>query len=188
MRRLVVSMITSLDGFIAGPNGELDWIIADSDLHKHSARELEAAEAIVLGRKIYQALTPYWDDLDLSDPGVSAAEAAFARGYRATPRFVVSRTLDGVEEHATLISEDAGEAISQLKREGDGEISLGCGPELLGALAKLDLIDEYRLLVMPVALGRGIPLFGRIQESLPLRLVATQTFDTGVMFNGYVPA
>jgi dihydrofolate reductase len=184
MRRLVHSTVTTLDGFIAGPAGELDWIPADDEPHRPFTRELESADAVLYDRGSYEIMVPYWDDFDIEDDAGSEVVTEFARAFRATTRFVFSDALKSVDERATLISDDFAGVIAGLKEQSGGYLLLDCGPELLATCVEHDLIDEFRLVVSPVALGSGKSLFGNLQNRLRLELLST----SGAVLHCYRPA
>lgn len=187
MRTLVLSTVTTLDGFIAGPDGELDWIPADDELHRHFTREFESADAVLFDRGSYEILVPFWDDYDLGDDASPEAVSEFARVFRTKSRVVFSNTLDSVDEKATLIREDIVAEVARLKNQTGAYLLLDCGPELLATCVEHDLIDEYRLVVIPVALGRGKPLFSELRDRLNLNLLSTTSFASGAVLHRYQP-
>lgn len=188
MRELTSYVFTSLDGFIADPNGGLDWVPIDDELMRFANRYFEAADGIVFGRRVYQGFVEYWDRLDPTDPSTTELEAEFAGIFRDMTRIVVSRTLDTGDERAILIRDEVPRAIEDLKRQSGRDLLLVCGPELRSMLSRHDLVDRHRVLVAPVVLGKGQPLFGDVEEPLRLRLVDTRVFGGGVVMLDYVSA
>jgi dihydrofolate reductase len=185
MRKLILYMYTTLDGFIAGPNGEFDDY-EPSDEEMAFANEYFASfDGILFGRVIYEGFVEYWDTLDPNDPAVSPREAEFARIFRKMTRAVVSRTLDHVEGDAILIKDDIAGEVTRLKTEPGRDYLLICGPELVGTLLPLGLVDECRLLVKPTIQGRGMALFGEIQGKQALKLLSTRVFASGVVMHHY---
>lgn len=136
---------------------------------------------IVYGRGMYEVMR-YWDE-DL--PDWDGEEHAFAAAWRAQPKWVVSRTLKSVGPNATLVEGDLEAAIRGLKAQRDGEIQVG-GPDLARSLTDLGLIDEYRLYLCPIVMGRGKPFFAGPRP--PLRLVASDLIVENVIRLTYVPA
>jgi dihydrofolate reductase len=187
MRQLVSYMFTSLDGFIADADGELDWVPIDDELMGFANETFGAAEGIVFGRKNYRVFVEYWDHLDPADPSVSALEVEFARIFSRMTRVVVSTTLEQVDQNAVLIKDDVPQAIEDLKRQPGGNLLLVCGPELRSTLTRHGLVDLHRVLVSPVVLGGGQPLFGGPNEPLRFQLVGTKVFDGGVVLLDYEP-
>ncbi|SCK55418.1 Dihydrofolate reductase [Streptomyces sp. WMMB 714] len=181
MRKIVVAMSVSLDGFMAGPDGELDWHLVDEELHRHFNDELRGMSAFLDGRVSYELMAEFWPTAD-AGPGVAGPVKEFAGIWREMPKFVFSRTLDpgGLRWNTSLRrSVDPGE-IQELKARPGGDMALG-GASLAAAFREQDLIDEYRLYVHPVLLGRGRPLFHATDASAGLRLAGTRTFGNGVV-------
>jgi len=188
MRQLVSYMFTSLDGFIADPDGGLDWVPVDDELMGFANEYFRSAEGIVFGRNNYRGFVDYWDRLDPADPSVTAVEAEFARIFAGMTRVVISRTLEQVDNpKAILIRDDVPRVIEQLKREPGGNLLLICGPELRSTLTRAGLVNLHRILVAPVVLGKGVPLFDDLDELLRLRLVGTKVFGGGVVMLDYDP-
>lgn len=180
-------MITSLDGFMARPDGELDWVPVDPEFMTFANGFFRTVDGIVFGRVVYEGFVSFWDRLDPTDPGVTEAEVEFAGIFRDMTRIVVSRTLDSVDGDAILIKDDIAGEISRLKEESGRDLLLICGPELLATFVRLGLIDKYRIFVAPVLLGDGKPLFGGIQDELRLELVDTKLFVSGLVILDYQP-
>ncbi|MDQ5811246.1 MAG: dihydrofolate reductase family protein [Actinomycetota bacterium] len=187
MRNVVLYMFTTLDGFIAGPNGEfLDYDTSDEEMA--FANELfGSADGILFGRATYEGFVSYWDALDPADASIGEADVEFARIFRNMTKVVFSRTLDRVDGNAILIKGNIDAEVSKLKRQPGRNLLLICGPELLSTLVKLGLVDEFRILVRPMVLGRGKALFGDIPERLRLKLASTRVFESGVVAHHYEP-
>lgn len=185
MRKIVSYMFTTVDAFIAGPAGEFD-AFEPSDEEMRFANELFAsADGIMFGRNVYESFCPYWDTLDLADPSIPENDKAFARIFKNMKRVVFSRTLDAVPAGDILIRDDIERQVDALKQAPGRDFLLICGPELFATLAGLGQIDEFRLLIRPHARGQGMPLFGHLREQLPLRLIDTRTFASGVVMHHY---
>jgi dihydrofolate reductase len=180
-------MFTTLDGLIAGPNGEfLDYDPSDEEMA--FANELfGSADGILFGRKTYEGFVSYWDALDPADACIRKADVEFARIFGNMTRVVFSRTLDRVGGDAILIKDNIAAEVSRLKRQPGRDLLLICGPELLSTLVGLGLVEEFRILVRPMVLGRGKALFGDIPERLQLKLVSTRVFESGVVVHHYQP-
>lgn len=187
MRKLVSYMFTSLDGFIADPDGGLDWAPVDDELMRFANEYFATAEGIVFGRNNYRVFVDYWDNLDPDDPSVTELEVEFAGIFRGMTRVVVSTTLQQVDSNAVLIKEGVPQAIEELKRQPGGDLLLVCGSGLRSTLTRHGLVDRHRILVAPVALGRGQPLFGDLDDWLRLQLDGTKVFSGGVVMLDYVP-
>ena len=146
MRKLIYSMALSLDGYIAGPDGKFDWAFPGEDLHRVHNEQLRELGGHLCGRRMYETLR-VWDEVDeRSDPGETALE--FARIWRATPKFVFSRTLDEVGPNATLVKGDAVEEVARLKEEPGGPLAVG-GAGLAATLVRAGLVDEFGLFGQP---------------------------------------
>src|SRR5579859_3267602 len=185
MRKVVVYMFTTLDGMIAGPNGEFDD-------HEPSEAEMDfanqlfgSAGGLLFGRPTYEGFAEYWDGLDLDDPSLSERERVFAQTFRTKPKFVFSRTRERLDGDATLIKGDLAAAVSELKQQPGGDLVLICGPELLSDLVQLGLVDEYRILVKPSVIGQGKGLFEAIRGKQRLELLSTHAFESGVVMHHY---
>lgn len=187
MRKLVSYMFTSLDGFIADQDGGLEWVPIDDELMRFANEYFGAADGIVFGRKVYEGFVDYWDGIDPTDASVTQLEVEFAGIFREMNRIVVSRTLDAVDGKAILVKDAVAETISDLKQRPGRDLLLICGPELRSTLTQRGLVDRHRVLVAPVVLGRGQPLFGEIGKPLRLQLVGSRFFDGGVVMLDYEP-
>lgn len=178
MGRLIYSMSVSLDGFIAGPGGDIGWSAPDDDLHRfHNARVGEI-DAQILGRRLHEVMT-YWDTID-RDPSISDIEREFAGIWRALPKVVFSTTLTSLEGDARLATGGIAEELAALRERVGGDIGIG-GATLAASFIALDLIDEYELFVNPVVLGAGTPYFPA-GHRLDLELVETRVFGGQIVY------
>jgi len=177
MAKLVFELNQSLDGYVdhqeLGPPRPV--------LFRHFIERVRGLTGIVYGRRMYEAMR-YWDD-DL--PDWDAERREYAAVWRSRPKWVVSRSLKSVGANATLVENDIEAMIRGLKAELVGEIEVA-GPDLARSLTDLGLIDEYRLYIHPVVLGRGKPFFAGPRP--PLHLVASDLVDEDVIRLTYVPA
>jgi dihydrofolate reductase len=179
MRKIVLHMSVSLDGFFEGPDRELDWHLVDDELHTYFNEQLAPMSAFLNGRVTYELMAEFWPTAD-TDPGSTGPMAEFARIWRDMPKVVFSRTLERAEWNATVRHDVDPEEIRTLEQEPGGDMALG-GADLADTFRRHDLIDEYRLYVHPVLLGRGRQLFGPADAPSGLRLVETRTFGNGVV-------
>lgn len=178
MRRLFWQMMVSLDGFMEGPNGELDWHIVDGDFDRYVANMLDSIDAILLGRVTYQALAAYW-------PSATNPEAA---RMNALPKVVFSRKLERVDwQNSRLVKGDAGEEIARLKQQPGHDLAIFGSADLASTPVRLGLIDEFRILLCPVVLGGGRPMFPEIKGRTFLKLVRTEIFGSGVVVLSFQP-
>jgi dihydrofolate reductase len=182
MRKLIYSMSVSLDGFIAGPDGEIDWSAPDEELHRFHNQQARELGAQLLGRRLYEEML-YWETAD-ENPSAPEYELEFARIWKALPRVVFSTTLEKVEGNARLVRDNAAEEVAKLKEEPGDDLGVG-GAGLASTLMKLGLIDEYELFVYPVVLGGGTPCLPALDERIDLELVETRTFGSRVVYLHY---
>ncbi len=182
MRKLIYSMGVSLDGFIAGPDGEIDWSVPDEELHRFHNQQARAVGAHLYGRRLYEEMT-YWETAD-EKPSAPEHELEFARIWKDTPKIVFSKTLEKVEGNATLVRDGVAEEVTKLKQEPGKDLAVG-GAGLASTFIKLGLVDEYRLFVSPVVLGGGTPYFPALDETINLELVETRTFGPRVVYVRY---
>jgi dihydrofolate reductase len=183
MRKIVVMISISLDGFIEGPEGQLGWHRVDDELHDHFNHELAAMGAFLNGRVMYELRAQYWPTAD-ADPSSPRPVREFAGIWRDMPKLVFSRTLERADWNATIVRDVVADDISRLKAQPGGDLSLG-GADLAAAFMRHDLVDEFRLYIHPIVLGRGKPLFRAADAPLNLRLVETRAFGSGVVLVRY---
>ena len=176
MARLVFGMNQSLDGYV-----DHMAFAPDKTLFHHFVAQAEEQAGSIYGRKIYEIMR-YWDD---ERPEWDDAERAFAVAWRKQPKWVASRSSEPVGPNASLLGPDLERAVRKLKAELDGEIEVA-GPDLAGSLGALGLIDEYRIYLHPVVLGKGTPFFAAPRP--PLRLVAHERIGADVVRLTYTPA
>jgi dihydrofolate reductase len=186
-RRLGFYITLTADGMYANEDGGLAFFEPAEDEHRFANRLLRDAGDVVMGRVMYGVMD-YWDELDLDDEATSDVEREFAMFWRETPKHVVSHGKPELRPNATHVEGDVVDAVRAMKA-GDGPpIMLGAGAELFATLSGAGLIDDYRFLIAPTALGKGKALFGSLAEPLRLRLVATRAFPSGSVLLEYVPA
>jgi dihydrofolate reductase len=174
---VIYSMNPSLDGFIAGPDGEIDWSAPDEELHRFHNEQTRELDVHLCGRRLYEEML-VWETMDAP---AGSVEAEFAAIWNPLPKIVFSTTLTDVEGNARLATGDPAEEVARL---GDAVAGLG-GATLAATFARLGLIDEYRLFVNPILLGAGTPFFGPLDERQPLELVETRTFASRVVYLRY---
>lgn len=160
--------------------------MVDDELHEYLNRELAAMSAFLHGRLTYEPMASVWPTAD-ADPALPAPMRAFAPIWRDMPKLVFSRTLETAGWNSTVVRELDPAAIRAAKQQPGGDMVAG-GAVLAAALQEHDLVDEYRLFVHPVVLGRGRPLFPPSDRRIPLRLTGTRGFGTGVVEHSYAVA
>jgi len=187
MRKLKLQVQITLDGFIGGPRGEMDWLTFDWDdqLKSYVAALTAPVDTIVLGRKLAEGFIPHWAAVaaDAANPEVEAG-----RTFTATPKVVFTRTLTQAEWPNTVLARhDLAAEITALKQQPGQDIIAYGGAAFVTALIQAGLIDEYHLFVNPVALGQGLPIFRHLDGMLPLTLVKSTAFACGIVGLHYEP-
>jgi len=179
MRKVTYSMGVSLDGFIAGPSGDIAWSAPDEELHRFHNEQTRELRAHFLGRRLYEVMK-YWETAEPSAPG---PEAEFARIWQALPKIVFSTTLESVVGNARLARAGLAEEVAQLRDGPGGGLAVG-GAGLAASFIELGLVDEFGLFVSPVVLGAGTPFFPA-GATIGLELVETRTFGSRVAYLRY---
>jgi dihydrofolate reductase len=182
MHKLIYSMSVSLDGYTAGPGGDIAFGAPDEEQFEFHIQQTREISAHLLGRGLYEAML-VWETAEA--PQFSPAELEFARIWKDIPKVVFSTTLEQVEGNARLATGDvAAEAARLAEQPGEGVVGVG-GPGLAAPLINLDRIDEYRQFVNPVVLGGGTPYFPPLTAGLNLELLETRTFGSRVVYLRY---
>jgi dihydrofolate reductase len=185
MGRIVMPVSVSLDGFHEDSDGGLDWQIIDEELHEHFNTELARMSAFLDGRVSYELMVRYWPTAD-EDPANPPAVAAFAGIWRDMPKVVYSRTLPEVAWNSRIVREVVPAEVRAMADGAPGDLALG-GARLAATFRRHGLVDEYRLYVHPVVLGKGTPLFDPADGPVRLTLAGTRTFGSGVVLLRYHP-
>jgi dihydrofolate reductase len=183
MRKIVLMLSVSLDGFFEGPNRELDWQLVDDELHEHFNEVLGAMGAFLSGRVTYELMAGFWPTAD-EDPTSTKPVVEFARIWREMPKIVYSKKLDHADWNTTVVRDVVPVEVLKLKEQPGGDIALG-GADLAATFMRYDLIDDLRLYVHPVLIGRGRRLFEPSDAKVDLRLAETRSFGSGVVLLRY---
>jgi dihydrofolate reductase len=181
MRRLFWQISTSLDGFMEGPNRELDYTaqVVDKDFERYASDMLKSIDTIVLGRVTYELFAKYWP----------TATGPDADRMNELPKLIFSKKLNDVSwKNSRLAREDVGQEIAELKRQPGKDIALFGSAGLASTFMRRGLIDEYRILVTPFVLGVGKPAFKGIKDRLDLKLLKTTEWSSGIVVHYYQPA
>ena len=181
MRNVILLMHVSLDGFVAGANGEMDWIRFDDQLVDDVAELTDAADTALFGRVTYQMMEGYWPTAaDSAD--ATKHDIDHARWVNQAPKIVFSRTLEKTEwQHSRIVRDHIPEEIARLKQQSGKNLLMIGSTSTAHTFMQLGLIDEYRINVNPVVLGSGIPLFAGIRDAINLQLVQAKTYASGVV-------
>jgi len=183
MRKLFVFNLVTLDGYFEGPNREIDWHNVDAEFNEYAIDMLNSVDALIFGRVTYELMASYWPTPDAikNDPIV-------AEKMNTLPKIVFSRTLEKAEWNNTkLVKADIEEEIKKMKRQSGKDMALLGSGSILSQFARQGLMDEYRIMVNPVVLGDGRPLFKDIKGRLNLKLTKTRTFGNGNVLLYYQP-
>jgi dihydrofolate reductase len=194
MMKLIVGTFLSLDGVMQAPGGPDEdrdggfdlggWLVpyADDDMGQFMVESIKSTDAFLLGRKTYEIFAAHW-------PKVTDENDPIAVALNSKPKYVASRTLDHVDwNNSTLLQGDAADAVAELKRQSDGDLQVQGSSDLAQTLMRHNLVDEYRLLVYPVVLGKGKRLFREGNVPAAVRLTDTRTTSTGVTVHTYQSA
>ena len=181
MRNLIFFMHITLDGFVAGTNGELDWAKVDEELFDFVATMTANADGALYGRITYQLMESYWPTA-AEQPNASKHDREHAAWYNKVSKVVLSTTLNETELINTKVfKENISDSINELKQQEGKNILIFGSPTASLSLLNLGLIDELWLFVNPIILGEGMPLFKKVNEKIILELVETKTFSCGVI-------
>ncbi|NEU64199.1 dihydrofolate reductase family protein [Paenibacillus sp. ALJ109b] len=173
-RRIILDLAVTLDGFIEGKNGEVDWCIMDSELgFNHFLNQIDT---IFYGRKSYDLWGQFTPEVDQSD-----MDEEFWGLVHSKEKYVFSRSSKGTDNKAIFINNDILEEVNKIKNKPGKDIWLYGGASLITTFIHLGLVDEFSLSVHPVVLGEGKPLFVDIKQRLNLKLVNTRTFSSGIV-------
>lgn len=181
MRKLIFFMHTSLDGFVAGLKGEMNWIKFDDELFDFVGTMTKKADTALYGRVTYEMMQSYWPTA-ADQPNASKHDKEHSAWYSKVSKIVLSKTISeqGLD-NTTVISDQLSENIHGIKNQDGKDILIFGSPRASHSLLRLGLIDEFWLFVNPVLLGEGIPLFKNVTEITPLKLVQSKTFSCGVI-------
>jgi dihydrofolate reductase len=181
MRKLIVFENVTLDGFIAGPNGEIDWAIRDDEVTENSKEGQGVTDLFMFGRVTYDMMASFWPT-----PAGKSTNPVFANALNNTPKIVFSRTMEKADwQNTTVLKELTTEELLRIKQEPGQNIMIFGSGSLVEQLTNLGLIDEYHLMVNPVLLGKGKPLFNNISDRVNLKLLNTKTFSSGIVLLQY---
>lgn len=174
-------MHASLDGFVAGLKGEMNWIKFDDELFDFVGTMTDKADTALYGRVTYEMMQSYWPKA-ADKPQASKHDKEHSAWYNSVSKIVLSKTMteQGLD-NTTVISDQLSEKIHEIKNQDGKDILIFGSPRASQALRHLGLIDEFWIFVNPILLGEGIPLFKKVTEITPLKLVQSKTFSCGVI-------
>jgi dihydrofolate reductase len=187
MRKLKLQVQMTVDGYIAGPNGEMDWMTYNWDdaLKQYVTDLTEPVDCIVLGRKLAEGFIPHWADV-AANPDHEEYTAGVM--FTDTPKVVFTKTLDQSKWDNTVLAKgDLVDEVIKLKKQVGRDIIVYGGATFVSALIKHGLIDEYHLFVNPAAIGNGMTIFKELDSQRNLTLVKSPSFDCGIVVLNYEP-
>jgi dihydrofolate reductase len=183
MKKIISFMHISLDGFVSGPNGEMDWIKVDDELFDYVGERISKSDTALYGRQTYQMMEDYWPTA-ADKPAASKHDIEHSSWYKKAHKIVVSKSLKNeVFANTEIICDKISERINQLKLskiDESDEILLFGSPTTTHLLLQHNLIDGFWLFVNPIILGQGIPLFTNIKDKIKLNLLNSRHFTSGV--------
>jgi dihydrofolate reductase len=178
MRKVIMWNMVTIDGFFEGPNSDISWFVFDDELEGYINETQEQAGTLIFGRVTYQLMADYW-------PSEQGKIADFMNGIE---KVVFSRTLESVDwNNSKLVKDDVAQEVARLKADDGGDIFLFGSAYLASTLIERDLIDEHRLGINPVILGRGTPLFKSSDRSIGMNLLESRMLKSGVVVLHYAP-
>ncbi|WP_432714133.1 dihydrofolate reductase family protein [Pedobacter sp.] len=180
MRKIISFMHMSLDGFVAGLNGELDWIKVDEEIFDHVGKRISKGDTALYGRVTYQMMESYWPDAG-EKPTATKHDIEHSKWYNKANKVVLSKTMKETGlTNTKIINDNLSESINEIKQQAGNDILLFGSPTATHSLIQKNLIDGYWLFVNPIILGEGIPLFVDIKNEIKLKLLNSRSFTCGV--------
>ncbi len=186
MGKIISFMHMSLDGFVAGPKGEMNWIKVNEEIFDYGAKRITKTDTALYGRVTYQMMEGYWPTA-AEKPNASKHDIEHSQWYKQIRKLVLSKSMkDANLPNTQIICDNLSESIHKIKQAAATEILLFGSPSATHALLQQNLIDGFWLFVNPIILGVGIPLFAGIKDQIKLNLLGTRQFSCGVTELNYV--
>ena len=186
MRKIISFMHISLDGFVAGPNGEMNWIKVDAEVFDYIGKRISETDTALYGRATYEMMENYWPTA-ADKPTATRHDIEHSKWYSKVHKVVLSKTMkEAGLTNTTIISDNLSDRINEIKQQTGKDILLFGSPTATHSLIQLNLIDGYWLFVNPIILGQGIPLFVDIKDKIKLQLLTTRQFTSGVTELNYI--
>jgi dihydrofolate reductase len=188
MRKIKLQMQLSLDGFVCGPNGEMDWMVWEwDDILKNYAGELtKSADTFLMGRNTGEGMAVYWPTV-AGNPESKEEDKWMADRLNNSPKVIFSQTVTSINWTNARVSNDIVEEVRELKKEPGKDIMLYGGAKLVSSFIRENLIDEYHLFINPAIIGKGKTIFGNLKEKMSLKLVKATPSTTGIVILHYTP-
>lgn len=183
MRKIYAFNLITLDGFFEGPNRDISWHNVDDEFNEFAIEQLSAADLLMFGRVTYELMASYWP----TEPALKN-DPIVAGKMNSLPKIVFSRTLKAAAWNNTrLVKEHIPEEVASLKKQPGKDILVFGSANLLSTLVHEGLVDEFRIIINPILLGNGTPLFKDVQNKMNLKLLKTKTFRSGNVLLYYQP-
>ena len=180
MIKIISFMHISLDGFVAGPNREMNWIKVDEEIFDHVGKRISQTDTALYGRVTYAMMESYWPNAG-KEPDASKHDIEHSTWYNKAHKVILSKTMKGTSlKNTKIISDNLLDSINEIKQQAGTEILLFGSPTATHSLIQQNLIDGFWLFVNPIILGQGIPLFTDIKDQIKLKLLTTRQFTCGV--------
>lgn len=177
MRKVIVSNVASLDGFFETPDKKLDWVVTDAQFFDYAKDLLRTVDTLLFGRLTYQHMASYWPTAPVDE---------IADKMNNLPKIVFSTTLEKADwNNSRLVRNNIQEEVAKLKQQPGKDMVVFGSATVASLLLQLGLVDEYRVILQPVLLGRGNPLFRDITERIQLKLISARPFGSGVVLLNY---
>ncbi|MCC7196836.1 dihydrofolate reductase [Candidatus Peregrinibacteria bacterium] len=187
MRKVIFQMMVSLDGFIEGPKQDLSWHLVDDEFNKYAIDLLHSIDTIIFGRIAYELFESFWPAA-MTDPSTTPDNLDIANQINDMHKIVFSKTMEKVEwKKSQLIQQLIPEEITKMKQQEGKDMVIFGGAGIAQSFMRHELIDEYRIMVNPIILGKGKPLFEDMTHRMNLKLLKTRTFNSGVVMLVYEP-
>jgi dihydrofolate reductase len=185
MRKIISFMHMSVDGFVAGLKGELDWVKVDEEIFDFVGKRIREGDTALYGRVTYQMMEKYWPFAGVQ-PAATKHEIEHSAWYNKAHKIVLSKTMQEAGlRNTTVIRDNIPGRINEIKQQAGEDILLFGSPAATHSLIRLNLIDGFWLFVNPIILGQGIPLFADIKDKIKLKLGTTHRFSSGVLELNY---
>ena len=173
-------MHVSLDGFAAGPKGEMNWIHVDEEIFDYAGERTNSADTALYGRVTFEMMQAYWPTAG-NKPNASKHDIEHSTWYNKVVKIVLSKTMKEEDlTNTTVISDNVEDKINKLKQQPGNDILMFGSPSAAHTLMQADLIDDFWLFINPVLIGKGIPVFKNVNRT-PLKLIASTAFSSGVV-------
>ncbi len=188
MRRIILGMQVTLDGYIAGPEGDMSWVDTGAEAWEHNFESFNTSDAVIMGRVLYEGFLQYWPAAGAS-PKSNKYEKEYSEWIAQAHKYVFSNSLKSADwENSTLVPGDPVTEVARIRQSQGGAILVAGGARLAATFAGLGLIDEFRILIVPKVIGGGTGFLKGIRDSIDLKLCESRMFKSGTIAAHYIKA